>query len=154
MITKSTKFLLLFIIFCISSALSAQSIYWGDGKEFIRKTGTDTYEPVPAGIISYKITDGKCFRYMEGELDIDAPVFRYEKAGNKVNFYKGDEMIGYLVPAEGRYYDIYKSKGESKEEVATVLIKNKVYDGNGKVRFTVDSGFSQETLGLLLLANF
>lgn len=152
MITNTKKLLLFLVVVCFSGMLSAQSIYWNDGKELIRKIDANTYEPVPAGAVSYKISDNKCLQYTSGDIDEATPIFRYETDGNKVNFYKNDELIGYYKKSEGRYYTVSLLSDDTigKENTLGVLLNGKLYNSSGKVRFTVDNGIPAEVIGLFL----
>jgi hypothetical protein len=152
MITNSKKFLLILVAVCFSGMLSAQSIYWNDGKELIRKIDANTYEPVPAGAVSYKISDNKCLQYINGDIDEATPIFRYEANDNKVNFYKNDQLLGYYKKSEGRYYKVsLLSDGTiGKEDTLGVLLNGKLYNSSGKVRLTIDNGIPSEVIGLFL----
>ena len=152
-IKKSTVFV--FAVAGICCTLSAQSLKWADGKEFVRKLSNTLYEPVPAGIVSYKIENNQCRMLFNGVPTSDKPKIYCSHVDGKYAYYNGDDnILGSYIPSQGRYY-VISSKGNEilKEESLAVLINGALYLNTGEepvVKYMLDEGFDPIVVGFFL----
>ncbi|MBD8346883.1 hypothetical protein [Dysgonomonas sp. HGC4] len=149
------KLSLLLLAFCMTVGVSGQSIRNDEGKELARMLTDNSFEMVHAGVVSYKLENGKfimLFNNIPHEL---GSVGSYERSDSKIQYYnKEGDMIGYYVLGEGRFYRVTANvRRVVKEETAAtildgILLRN---DGEGATtKFTVDNNFDPTVIGFIL----
>lgn len=143
---RVSLFLLIFGFTCL---VNAQSIKSKEGRDFFHKIGDNLYEPLPAGVISYKIDDNKFWELVNGELLADKPKGYIKYAGDKVYYFNNnDEAVGYFLPEKKRYYIV--SSSLDKEDDYARIFENILYLGNGDVSYFVDKGLDPIVIGFFL----
>lgn len=141
------------LIMCFAGVVNAQAVRWADtDKEFARKIGDNLYEPVPAGVVSYKYENDKFWELLEGKPDDSGKPKGYlSKRGSKIYYFdRNDQMVGYYVPNEYRYYRVEPS---GKEDECALLYEGNLYVGLGEIRYKVDASFPSEILGFFLFVH-
>lgn len=149
-----TKLLLLLLIFSLAEISYAQSLKWaGTNKEYARKIGDNLYEPIPAGVLSFRYDNGQFWKLFNGASESDKPVGYSRKDGrNKIIYFNSeDQIIGYLIPSEKRYYKVEPLSG--KEDQYALLYDGILYIDNGVARFNVDDDFPIDILGFFLFVH-
>jgi hypothetical protein len=150
------KVFFVLLLICITQALSAQSMRV-DNKIMVRTLGEDSFEMVPAGVVSYKLENGQCFMLFDNVKHESGPIGSYEKTSDKILFFNpAGDQIGYFTPADGRFYRVTASKrrvlkGDSSSIAILfdgVLRRNEANDKT--TNFAVDSGFNPVFMGFIL----
>lgn len=143
-------FILLFA--CIVQTLSAQSIRRAEGSVFARQKSDNIYEPVPAGVISYKVEKGKFWQLTSGVIESDKPKGYLTQSDGKVYYYnQNDEIVGSYVPSENRFYSISSSSG--KIDTYATLFDGVLALGSGEIRYKVDQNFDPKVIGFFLFVH-
>lgn len=150
--------ILILLVISFTGTLKAQSVRWAEtNDEYARKIGENLYEPVPAGIVSYKFENDKFWMLWNGEPDESGKPKGYlSRKGDRVYYYgRNDEMLGYYVPKTNRYYivSVLEDGTIGKEDEFALLYEGDLFMGFGQVKYKVDKSFSPEILGCFLFLN-
>lgn len=146
------------LVINFTGTASAQSIRWAEtNTECVRTIGKNLYEPVPAGVISYKFEKDKFWDLWAGvPHESGRPKGYLSRKGDRVYYYgRTDEMLGYYVPKTNRYYIVSVLEGGAigKEDEFALLYEGDLYMEPGLIRYKVDKSFSPEILGFILFLN-
>lgn len=151
-----------FLVFCMlgmASSSNAQSIRQiektkSTGTEFIRKTGNNTFEMLPAGVVSYKIENNKLWALFSGIPEETGARGSYKKLSDRTNFYNASgDIVGYYIPKQGRFMTVSGSGDKiGKEDSYAVLIDGVLYvtSDNGTKNYTIDPTMDIEIIGFYL----
>jgi hypothetical protein len=148
------KVLLLIFAAGVFITLSAQSMRWADGKEFARKLSNTLYEPVPAGVVSYKVENGQFWELLDGISKSDKPKGYSTYANGSYSYFNSaDDLVAEYIHSEGRYYTV-SGKGEGVKKEAHAVLLNGVLlvvtGGDESLRYTVEEGFDPVVIGFFL----
>jgi len=152
--TVVRKTTLLIFVTSICSVLQAQTIRWANGEEKVRQLSKTLYEPVPAGVISYKIENNQFWRLWSGVPETDSPQAYVKYADNEYFFYTGDGvLVGSYIPSQKRYYIPGKEEYAKSKEAHAVLHNRELVVNTGgdmPVRYTIDDDFDPVAAGFFL----
>ncbi|MDR1331134.1 MAG: hypothetical protein LBK07_03435 [Tannerella sp.] len=147
------RMILLCMMACLAGALNAQSFYDAKtGRRLAGKTGVNTYEVTGN---TYVIKNNQLITTLNGELREDLIIARFLRKDDRVIYYNPqEEMVGYYVPTEGRYYDQLEMKNESKDNQRALLYNGLIYTTGGDPAYRVDEGLEPEFIGFILFFFF
>jgi hypothetical protein len=172
---KSRTVIILSVIavVCLSGRLSAQTVYWGnvstgrnigtqsagagassDSRQaYMEKIAENRYRQ-PGSAVTYNIEGYDFWMRYDDAPEADVKLGSYRRSGDRVLYYKDENIAGYYTPADSRYY-MAVSEGDNilKEAHIGVLASGKLYSGEGEdqIRFSVGDGFDPIALGMFLI---
>ncbi|MFC4673765.1 hypothetical protein [Dysgonomonas termitidis] len=144
--------MIMILLVCFAGSIKAQSIRWADtNEEYARKIGDNLYEPVPAGVVSYKVENNKFFLLANGELE--GQKGHLSRKGDIAYYFNGeDQMVGYYKSKDKVQRYTIVEPGSGKEDECAVLYEGTLYLF-GKVKYKVDDSFSPDVLGFFLFVH-
>jgi hypothetical protein len=146
---------LIVIALFVSGKANAQSISWvKEGTEIMKKVSETEYS-MPQSLITYQLENGALWQLNSNKRFEKPSGYVKTMPSGRIFFYgQWNEMLGYYVPAEKRYY-YATGKGETieKESAFAVVQDGKIYTtgaNDGSPRYTVDDAISPIWIGFFL----
>jgi len=139
------KFLIIYLAFCMSGSLSAQSIYDMEGHKFASKLSENALNVTGSIFI---IKDGKLIEFIDGQEREDLPINYFIQEDGRVKYFNShNRYVGYLLLSENRYYQV--NQGKTDEQIA-LLYNKEIYTIDEKPRYQIDNSFDPVWVGCIL----
>lgn len=144
---KSYTLLLLLLLPCFAGKSYAQSLYDKQGRVIATKINKAQINVTGS---TFLIEEGRMIEVWDGVRREDLGInYIRQTDGNRIEYInRKDELVGYYVPVENRFYRVEVRSG--KVNHVALLYERQVYTLDEMPTFRVDTGFPPEWVGYIL----